>query len=329
MRVLVTGASGFIGGHAAQRLAARGHEVIATGRNVAKLQALNLPRGRLAPADLARDDLAPLAAGCDAVIHCAALAAPWGARALFQKQNVVTTERLLVASGAAGSVGRFVHVSSPSIYFQPRDQIGIREEFTPPSSWPTFYGESKWQSECRVRAPEYRTLGPVILRPRAAFGAGDTAIVPRLLAVARRGVFPLIRSGDAMIDVTCIDNVVDAIELALAAPAAIETRAFNITNGEPIAVRDLLQDLFAALGLDVKLMPVPRTLVVAFAALAESLARLRPGQPEPRLTRYGVGLLGYSQTLDIGAARAALGYRPRLTTRAGLEKYAPWYRARG
>jgi len=329
MRILVTGASGFIGGHAAARLVARGHDVIATGRDHARLAARAAAAARTLPADLSRDELASLVSECDAVVHCAALAAPWGPRGKFIQHNVTATDRLLDASLAAGTVRRFVHVSSPSIYYQPRDQFALREEFMAPVRWPTHYGESKWLAECRVLAPNYRTLGPVILRPRAVFGNGDAAIVPRLLAVAKRGMFPLVGGGTALVDVTCVDNVIDAIELALAAPPAVEGRAFNITNGEQIRAAALLRALFAALDVDVKLVSVPRLLVSAAAAMSELAARLRRGQPEPRLTRYGVGLLGYSQTLDIGAARAMLGYSPALSTLAGIDRYASWYRTHG
>ena len=327
MRILVTGASGFVGGHAVARLAAAGHTVVATGRNVAKLQALERTGVICLPADLAADDLYPLVHDCDAVIHSAALAAPWGPRAAFLRQNLQATERLVAACKTAGSVRRFVHISTPSIYYKPRDQFDIPEAFTPPDRWRTWYAQSKWLAESCVRAPGNHSLRPLILRPRAVFGAGDTAIVPRLLAVARRGVFPLVRGGRASIDVTCIDNLVDAVELALAAPDELAGRAFNITNGEPITVKALVEDLFAALGLEVRLQPVPLALVSALAAMSELVATLRPGRPEPRLTRYGIGLLGYSQTLSIDAARSLLGYRPRISTHEGLRLHAPWYRA--
>jgi len=325
MRILVTGASGFVGGHVAARLDAQGHEIIATGRNPAKLNRLPLVRGRRQCADLSRDVLAGILEGCEAVIHCAALAAPWGAREDFLRHNVEATGRLLEASLRTGSVKRFVHISSPSIYFQPRDQLNLTEEFSPPARWPTHYGESKWLSECKVRQPQYRKMGPIILRPRAVYGPGDNAIAPRLLAVARRGTFPLVSGGASLVDVSYIDNVVDAVVLALQAPAALEGRAFNITNGEPIPVSQLVRGLFASLKLDVKYRSLPRALAMTLAGIAESIARIRPGQPEPRLTRYGLGLLSYSQTLSIDAARRDLAYAPKVSTHSGLERYAAWY----
>jgi nucleoside-diphosphate-sugar epimerase len=253
------------------------------------------------------------------------MAAPWGPREQFILHNVTATQRLLDAATRAGTVRRFIHVSSPSIYFRQRDQFDIGERFSPPATWPTWYGESKWLGECEVTRPEYRHLQPVILRPRAVFGPGDNAIAPRLLAAAQRGYFPLVSGGRALIDVTCIDNVVDAVELALRAPNSLAGQAFNITNGAPLSVGALVREWFDALGVRVRYVGLPRGLGSSLAALSEWLARRRPGQPEPRITRYGLGLLSYSQTLSIDAARRELGYTPRLSTSAGIAQHASWH----
>lgn len=323
MRVLVTGASGFIGSHAAMNLAARGYEVVATGRNHERLRRLVRPGCRIVPADLSNSDLSAMIEGCHAIVHSAARASPWGPRSLFWNDNVVVTQRLVDAARRSGSVRRFVLVSTPSIYFQTRDQLQRTEEFTPPERWPTYYAETKWIAELCVRAaPE---LGPVILRPRAVFGPRDAAIVPRLVAVAKTGLFPLPDSGRAWADVTYVDNAVGAIAAAIEGGCEIEGRAFNITNGQPIQVRDLAERLFGALKIETRFVSIPRTAALVLASLSEQLAKLRPGRPEPRLTRYGVGLLGYSQTLSIAAARQVLGYEPRVSIDEGIERYARWW----
>lgn len=326
MRVLVTGASGFIGSHVTQHLLALGHEAIATGRDGGRLAHLADGRCQKVVADLALDDLDPLVNSCRAVVHCAARASPWGERSLFWRDNVVATERLIDAAQRGGSIRRFVLVSSPSIYFRPCDQLQLTEAFTPPKYWPTFYAETKWRAERRVlAAPE---LGPVVLRPRAVFGPGDNAIMPRLIAVAQSGLFPLPGGGAALTDVTYVDNVVSAIALALDDHRDVVGQVFNISNGEPLRVRDLLTRIFAALNLRTRLLSCPRSVALGLASLSESIARLRPGRPEPRLTRYGVGLLSYSQTLSIDAARRLLGYTTAVSIDEGIERYARWWLAR-
>ena len=317
--ILVTGASGFIGSHIARALAADGHRVRASGRNRSALARLG-PGIETMPADLARDDLAPLLAGVDAVVHAAARSSPWGNTAAFQRDNVLATERLVEASVAAG-VGRLVHFSSPSIYFRFADQYQVGEAFQPPSRWITAYARSKWEGECVVRAASAR-LPSVVLRPRAVFGPGDTAIFPRILNVARSGRFPLVHAGRAVIDITHVDNVVAATRAALQPDAPGDGRAYNLSNGQPLAVAELLARTFALCGLAVRLRPVPRQLAVTAAGVSELLARLRPGCPEPRLTRYGVGVIGWSQTLDLGRARNELGYVPVTSLEDGLATFA-------
>lgn len=322
MRVLVTGGSGFIGSNVARRLIAQGHDVVATGRDRARLRVLQSVGCRIVPADLSADELSVLVDGRDAVIHCAARAAPWGALSAFWNDNVVATERLVEATKRSGSVRRFVFVSSPSIYFQPQDQLQLTEAFTPPERWLTAYAETKWVSECRVlAAPE---IGPVVIRPRAVFGPGDAVIVPRLLAVAKSGFFPLPGGGAAWTDVTYIDNVVDSILLALAGGEDLVGQAFNITNGESIQIRDLVERLFTALSVSARFVAIPRGLAFGLAGLSEKIFQGLGVKTEPRLTRYGIGLLGYSQTLSIEAARRSLGYSPRISIDAGIARYARW-----
>jgi nucleoside-diphosphate-sugar epimerase len=326
MRLLVSGASGFIGSHVARHLAAVGHEVLAVGRDRARLAPAQRAGCRILTLDLAGDDLTDAARGQSAIIHCAARASPWGRPEQFQRDNVQATERLLAAAADAGTVRRFVHLSSPSIYFRFRDQRDLSEEFLPPERWPTHYAKTKWQSECSVRG--FQALSPIILRPRAVFGPGDRAIVPRLIAVAERGFFPLPSGGSAWTDVTYIDNVVTAVAAALEAPASLGGRAFNITNDEPVQIRDLLARLFGTLGIRTRMLPMPRVVLMALAKGSESLSwHFRAGK-EPRITLYGAGLLSFSQTLSIEAARRDLAYTPAISLDEGFRRFADWWRAR-
>lgn len=324
-RILVTGASGFIGTHVARRLAAAGHRVLATGRDESRLVAA-CPGIPVRVADLACDDLHPLVQDCDIVVHCAALSSPWGRAEDFWQSNVMATERLLGAMGH-GPAARFIHLGSPSIYFRYRDQFRVPEAFIPPKHWITEYARSKWESECRVRAASRPGLQTIILRPRAVFGEGDRAILPRLLAVAAHGWFPLINNGRALIDITHIDNLVDLVTHCVDADLPADGRAYNVSNGEPIRVRDLLTELFHQIGLDVQLVGLPRAPMLALAGLCERMARIRPGMPEPRLTCYGIGVIGYSQTLDISRAERELDYRPQTGLQTQLARFARWWKA--
>jgi nucleoside-diphosphate-sugar epimerase len=324
-RILVTGASGFIGSHVAGHLAALGHQVVANGRCLDRLQLLRGTAAQLVVADLCTDTLEPLMEACDAVVHCAALSSPWGTAESFSRGNVLATRRILEASQRAG-VRRFIHMGSPSIHFRFADQYGIDERFEPPRRWITEYARSKWESELCVRSAAANGLEALVLRPRAVFGERDQAILPRLMAIADRGWFPLIHRGEAVIDVTYVANLSQLVAQCLEADVVADGRAYNVTNGDPIRVGELVGKLFAAMGREVRLVPVSRGVAVAIAGIAERIARIRPGSPEPRLTRYGVGVLGYSQTLDISLARRELDYIPAVSIDQGIERYVQWWK---
>jgi nucleoside-diphosphate-sugar epimerase len=136
---------------------------------------------------------------------------------------------------------------------------------------------------------------------------------------------PLVHEGKASIDITYIDNVIDALLLCQAAPDSLLGRTFNITNGEPICVADLLDRLFSRLGYPCRLRPISYRTADWTASAMESISNLLLGGKEPILTRYTVGLLAFSQTLDITAAVRELGYQPHISIESGLDTFAQWW----
>ncbi len=324
-QIVVTGASGFIGAHLARRLIGTGASLTLTGRNRAALKEFS-GHARCLALDLAVDSLDDLLAGADAVVHCAARSSPWGRREDFQRDNVIATRRLVEASTRAG-VHRFVHLSSPSIYFQFGDRRNLTESFNAPAKWITPYAESKWLGEELLRAPQASSLQSIILRPRAVFGPGDSAIFPRIVRLAQRGWFPLFNGGSAQIDLSCVDNVIDAIQASLNAPDSACGRAYNICNAQPQRVVELLAKVFAALEMSVRFRDIPRPVALLFASALEKTCRMLPGYPEPPLTPYSVGVLAYDQTLDITAAATHLGFAPKKSIDQGIAEFAQWWRA--
>ena len=322
---LVTGGTGFLGRHLVARLAGLGHAVRFTGRNASVGRALESPRARFVAADLSRAEAAgALCADIDVVFHCAARSSPWGRYREFEAANVDATRHVVSACLSSG-VRRLVHVSTPSIYFAPAHRFDIQEDDPLPPPF-NAYAATKRRAEEIVDAAGARGLETVTLRPRAIFGPYDQTILPRLVRAARRGRFPLIEAGRATIDVTCVENVVDGLLLAMDAGPAAVGKAFNLTNGEPLTVVDLLSRFIRAAGLGVTLVPWSRARANAVATVLETLARLTGSRWEPPLTRYSVGVLAWSQTLNIDAARRLLGYAPRVTLDEGFEGLRAWWR---
>lgn len=314
MEILVTGGTGFVGRHLARALLLRGHRVRLAGRDfsgVADLLAAGATRYAFDLADRAATRVA--CDGADAVMHVGALSAAWGPRAAFAAANIAGTESVIEACRAA-RVARLVHVSSPSVVFAGRDVVNITERAPYPARFSSDYAWSKKVAEERVAASG---LPFVIIRPKAIFGPGDRALLPRLLAVARRGRLPQIGDGRNRVDLTYVDNVVHSLLCALENDTALG-KTFHITNDEHPRLWDVIRALLADLHLPAPRMALPLPVALAAAAGMEAAARLT-GR-EPLLTRYAVEILACTQTYDISAARRDLGYAPVVPLADGIAR---------
>lgn len=332
MRVLVTGATGGLGRNAVEFLATRDVEVHATGRDPAIGRELPCAAAFTA-ADLATievNTLSRMLDGIDAVWHCAALSSPWGRREQFEASNVVATGRLLEASARA-EVKRFIHISTPALYFDYTHRHDIDESFLA-STPANEYVRTKAMAEDLVRlaGAEHPALWTAILRPRAIFGPHDRALLPRLskLVLSTHGRLPLPRGGRAVIDMTYVENVLQAMWLATTKTGLPAGLAFNVTNAEPAPISSVIERLFVhEMGLDVKLRAIPYR-ALDMAARALELRSAMTGK-EPSLTRYSVGVMSFDMTLSLRRATSLLGYAPTVPMDEGIRRTAHWLRNHG
>lgn len=327
MKILITGGTGFLGKATAIRLSSLGHSVKVIGRNANAGAELQKKGVQFIRADLLESErIAEACRGQDQVIHCAALAAPWGKYQDFFDANVIGTKNVIGGCLKHG-VSRLVNVSTPSLYFDYRHRENIREADPLPQKQATSYAATKLLADKEVEKAATRGLPTIGIRPRAIFGPGDRTVLGRLIRAAQTGSVPLINGGRSLVDMTYIDNVVDALLLCVDAPDTALGRVFNITNGEPIATRQMLDLLFSNLGIRVRYRNLPFAVAhfMASAMEATHLALNRKG--EPALTRYAVGLMSRSQTLDISEAKATLGYRPKVALEEGFSRFAQWWNA--
>ncbi|KAB8141301.1 NAD-dependent epimerase/dehydratase family protein [Chloroflexia bacterium SDU3-3] len=315
MEILVTGGTGFLGRHVAMALLARGHRVRVMGRNMAAIPEVLAAGAAPVRADLRdRAAVAAACAGAHAVIHAGALSEPWGPRAEFVAVNVGGTAAVIAGCQAHG-VRRLVYVSSPSVTFGGSDVFDQREDAPYPRRFASIYSHTKKLGEDLVRASQ--GLETVILRPKAIFGPGDQALLPRLIAAARAGRLPQVGDGHNHVDVTYVENVAHAAALALDAPAAVGG-TYTITNGEHVPLWGLIRRVLRACGLPDRLRRLPLPVVLAAAAAMEARARLLGG--EPLLTRYTATILGRTQTYTIAAAQRDLGYAPLVSVDEGVAR---------
>ena len=329
--VLVTGATGFLGGALARRLAlAEGARVTAVGRRAEAAEQLlrETTDGQLRfkRADLAQPAEAEAAcAGQAVVFHCAAQTGAWGPYDGFYQNNVVATHNVIAGCRSAGA--RLVHVSTPSLCFADAPRLNVAESDPLPTRQLSQYAATKLLAEQAVNAASAEGLPAITLRPRAIFGPRDTTLLPRLIRQMERGRLRVIGDGRNQADLTYVDNVVDALLLCAVAPASVLGRTYHITNGEPLLLWGAIDKLCTALGyrLPAGRLPLPAALALAGVLEQAHDWLRRPG--EPVLTRYAVRMLALDATLDIGAARRDLGYAPRVSTAVGIELLAEWWRA--
>lgn len=324
---LVTGGTGFLGGRLARRLQAANWRVTVLGRNEIGGRALETLGIKFIRADLA--DANAVNAACrsqDIVFHSGARSSPWGRYADFYNDNVVATQNIITACERE-KISRLIHVSTPSVYFDFTDRLNISESQSLSLRPANHYVRTKLLAEAAVDAAAGRGFATITLRPRAIFGPGDTTLFPRLIRAHGARGFPLIGDGDPLMDITYVENVVDALLLAADAPASALGKKFNVTNGEPWLRSKLLTTLFAEIGQPLKTRRVNYHVAKTAAALLEVFSNVFTNVSwEPPLTRYTVGVLAKSQTLDISAARSLLGYEPRVRVAEGLRAFGLWWK---
>jgi nucleoside-diphosphate-sugar epimerase len=313
MRVLVTGASGFVGSAVVRLLAADPEfSPIAAVRRAAEMAgAVERVVGDLGPRSDWRDALV----GVDAVVHCAARAHQLDDRspdpvAEFRRINTDGTRRLAQQAAEQG-VRRFIFVSS----------IKVNGEATSPGSPFTEadapapndpYGISKLEAE-RVLGDVTNTAGMevVIIRPPLVYGPGVKGNLRRLMGWIARGVpLPLASVRNAR-SLVALDNLASAIVLALAHPAAAG-RTYLISDQQDLSTPDLIRTIAAGMGLRAPLWPMPVALLRAAGALAGK------GDEVARLTG--------SLVVDSGLISRELGWRPPRTPQEGLEQMARSFR---
>lgn len=325
--IVVTGASGFLGGRLLKHLAALypGSMITGTSRRAERKGEFEALGCRFVAGDLLEASFCEtVTKEADIVVHCAALSSPWGHVRLFEDANVKATQNLLNAS-VTNQVKRFIFISTPSIYFDFTDRYNIKESDPLPAKMVNHYAATKLEAERLVLAMNGKGIETIGLRPRAIIGAEDTVIFPRLIKAYQEGRLKIIGNGKTLADLTCVRNVIEAVLCSIRAEPKALGEAYNITNGEPVLLWDKINLLLKALNFEPLHKKVPAGLVMTVAALMEWKAKLfSPGQ-EPTLTKYGIGVLTYSLTMDISKAKNLLNYLPVQSTEEGLTEFIEWY----
>jgi nucleoside-diphosphate-sugar epimerase len=329
-RVLVTGATGLLGSHIAEKLAGEGYAVRALVRPTSRtgfLEGLGaeIVRGDLT--DTAASDRA--VAGCSLVFHCAAKVGDWGDRREFQVGCLDATRTLAEAACRAG-VERFVHISSTSAYGHPPDG-------SPPIDETASLGQNVWmldpytwsKVECERllwALADSRKLRLTVIRPSWLFGERDRTTIPRLIQEFRWDRVSIVGRGDNPLSAVYAGVVADAALLAARDPGSVG-EAYNITSHRRITQREFLDLLADALGEPRVTWRYPFWYAFYGGFSLELRDRLRGCARPPRVTRYGAWLLGRNLEYSTEKARRKLGWTPALSYEESLARTVAWFKA--
>jgi nucleoside-diphosphate-sugar epimerase len=317
-RVLITGASGFLGAALASRLRADGDEVVGIDR------AADSDRGVVPGDTTAPEAWSSLLAECDAVIHTAAVVSNAVDLNEQWRVNVLGTQRVFAAARVAG-VARVVHLSSVRAF----SDIGFPDSVTEehpvrPDGSP--YVDTKIASEhVALSAHAGSQVQAVVIRPGDVYGPGSVPWILKPIDAIRSGQFLLPAMGRGIHSPVYVDDLVEGVLLALRSSSAAG-QIFTITGPRGVSSREYFAHLYRMLG---RRGPVciPTAPAVAIAHVADAINRARGQRSD--VNAISMRYLARTGTYSIDKAQRILGYAPAVDLEEGMRSTEEWLRAEG
>ena len=324
MRVLVTGATGFTGGHLARALAGRGYYVRALVRDASRAAALGDCGVDLVAGDIR--DQAAVRVACrdiDVVYHIAAIYRQAGLKAETYRAVNADAVRMLIHAAAGEHARRVVHCSTVGVH---GDVKGPPANEDAPLRPGDVYQETKLEGERQARDAAAATgIEVVIARPSGIYGPGDRRLLKLFRGVARRR-FVVLGSGRIYYHLTYIDDLVEGFRLCGEVPAAAG-RTYILAGGEVTTLNELVSLIAAEAGVKPPRLHLPVLPFWLAGAACEIVTA--PFGLEPPIYRRRVDFFTKSRAFDISRARTELGYAPKVGLRDGIRKTLDWYRSVG
>ena len=327
MRVAVTGAGGFLGRALIARLVEKSHRPVAIVRSDDDAGDFEMLGLEVVCRDLSDPGAcADIFNGCDAVVHCAALARDFGRWEDFRKANVEITANVMSAAQKA-SVKKIVQVSTTAVYGNERNHYGTDEEADFGQRVVDPYTRSKILGDQVVlQMIAEQKLPATILRFGNIWGPGDPNILPFIIDGLRTRRLRIEGGGENVLSLTYVRNAVEGIVLALEKNGAAG-RIYNITDGIKVTSRKFINDIVAMLGIEYRLRNVPYPLLYSAAYVIEQFYMMANLKTKPPLTRFVARVLKYHAMFDISRAISELNYRPIISYKEALTHSTSYIRA--
>ncbi|MFJ9538361.1 aminotransferase class I/II-fold pyridoxal phosphate-dependent enzyme [Streptomyces sp. NPDC101225] len=320
--VLVAGASGFIGGHLTRRLAEHGHRVRVLVRPGSDRSAFEGADVEITTGDLGdADSLRRATAGVRHVYNCTGMSADWGPWEQFRSINVDGSRRLVEAAHHAGTVERFLHVSTTDVYGYP---VTPCDESAEPRDIGLPYNRSKVLGERAVReAAERAGLPLTVVRPVSVYGprSKDFVIEIATLLLAKQMVY--IRRGDVPAGLVYVGNLVDGMIAACTSETAAG-RVYNLRDRDLTTWREYVEALAHGLGVKPPAFSLPTPLARGVATASEKLYGALRVTSRPVLTRHAVHLFDRDQSYAIDRARDDFGFKSEVGFQEGMDLTLAW-----
>jgi nucleoside-diphosphate-sugar epimerase len=321
MGILVTGASGFLGGRLAEVLAARGEVVrvlARAGSALDYLAGLPIEVTRCGLDDDGRLDEA--LRGVTHIYHCAGCATDWAPWSVYYQANVEGTRNLLRAAARAPGLQRFLHVSTTDVYGYPRVPC---DETHPPVDTGLPYNRSKCLGERCVWEAANSGLPVTVVRPATLYGPRSKTFGSDIAKLIRQRLMALIDGGRAPGGFCYIDNAVDGIvDAATARDAA--GQAYNLADGTGATWKSYVDAIADGLNLPRPWIDMPAPVAFALANVMEAPHRWLRIPGRPLLTRHAVYLLCRDQEYPIEKAKREFRFAPKISYEEGMARMIEW-----
>jgi nucleoside-diphosphate-sugar epimerase len=330
MKVLVTGATGLLGSHIVERLAAQDHQVRALARKTSSIDHLRLAGVEVVFGDVEDRNSLPLALkGIEVVFHAAGRVTPgWGSWQQFETTIVRGTENLLRASANA-EVSRFLHVSSSDIYGEASCRGIPANESTPcqiPFTPHKYYAFAKLQAEkLAFDCQRQQGLQVSAIRPGWVYGPRDRLLCDR---IARQLDMPIVvwpGKANPRIPLVFASDVADCAIMVAMSDKTVG-QCYNVGPPYEVRLRDFAVAMARALGRPEPKVFVPYGLAYVASAVVEAWSRLRRTSDMPYLTRTSLVHLKTEILLDVSRVREEVGWEPKVSLNEGARLYAEWRR---